>query len=242
MHVERYGRGEKIIFVHGSGWNTTMWYKQRDALQKNMEVIIVDLPGHGKSRGNACDSVEEYSESLYIMMKEQNLGKCYIAGHSLGGAICMSLTLSHPDVVKGLIIIGSGAKLRVLPQILEGIKRDKEKTVREIVALAFSQKASPSMKHEDFDETMKCSAEVIYKDFVACDHFNIMDSINRIAIPTLIICGTDDALTPPKYSRYLNKEIKGSRLVLIEDAGHMVMWEKPEEVNRAIEKFIKRST
>jgi len=209
------------------------------ACKKNMEVILVDLPGHGKSPGLACDSVREYSENLHRMMMEHNLGKCYIAGHSLGGAISMSLTLSHPDAVKGLIIIGSGAKLRVLPEILDGITRDKEKTVCEIVALAFSQKTSPSMKRVDFNETMKCSADVIFRDFNACNRFNIMDLVNKITAPTLIICGTDDALTPPKYSQYLNKEIKGSQLILIEDAGHMVMWEKPEEVNKAIEEFVK---
>ena len=167
------------------------------------------------------------------------MGQTYVAGHSLGGAIAMSLALSHPAAVKGLILIGTGAKLRVLPDILEGIARDKEKAVRNIVELAFSNKAPTALKTVNFEETMKCSAEVIYKDFNACDHFNIMDSVGSLSVPTLILCGADDSLTLPKYSSYLNREIKGSRLVLVEGAGHMVMMEKPEQVNRAIEQFVR---
>jgi pimeloyl-ACP methyl ester carboxylesterase len=85
---------------------------------------------------------------------------------------------------------------------------------------------------------MQCRAEVIYKDFNACDRFNIMESINSLKIPALIVCGTGDSLTPLKYSHYLNKAIRDSRLVLIQDAGHMAMLEKPEQVNRAIREFV----
>ena len=237
LYVERCGQGETIVFVHGSGLNTRMWDKQRDSLRSSMEVVIVDLPGHGKSPGDGCDSVEEYRDEVYGIIKRLDVGRCYLAGHSLGGAVALSLALSYRDVVAGLVLIGTGAKLKVLPQILEGIKKDKGHTLNSIVTLAFSKKASPALKKEAFDEMMRCRAEVIYKDFNACDRFNIMDSIASLMVPALIVCGTDDSLTPPKYSLYLNEAIPGSRLVLIEDAGHMVMREKPEEVNRAVEEF-----
>jgi pimeloyl-ACP methyl ester carboxylesterase len=87
---------------------------------------------------------------------------------------------------------------------------------------------------------MKNPKEVIHADFYACDHFNFMGQLDRITVPTLILCGTDDALTPPKYSEYLSAEIRGSELVLIPDAGHLLMLEKPLETNRAIESFVNR--
>jgi pimeloyl-ACP methyl ester carboxylesterase len=239
LHVERSGSGDKIIFIHGSGWNARMWHNQRDYLKSSMEVILVDLPGHGESSGDGCESVEEYGESVYGAIEGLSLRQAYVAGHSLGGAIAMSLALSDPGMVKGLILIGTGAKLRVLPHILEGITHNKEKTVRALVETAHSNKAASALKAIDLDEMMKCSAEVIYKDFSACDRFDIMGSINTLSFPALIMCGAEDALTPPKYSSYLNSKIEGSKLVLIEDAGHMVMIEKPDQVNRAIELFVK---
>lgn len=238
MHIERYGQGEKILFIHGSGWNTHMWRGQKDYLKSSMEVILVDLPGHGESPGDGCDSVEKYRDAVYEMITEHDFGKCYIAGHSLGGAIALSLSLAFPDILKGIILIGTGARLRVLPQILEGVVTDKENTVRNIGGLVFSNKTSSVLKDQTIHETMKCRAEVIHKDFYACNRFDVMDTVDSIRVPALIICGVDDALTLPKYSIYLNEAIKGSRLTLIDNAGHMVMMEKPMEVSRAIEEFV----
>ncbi len=238
-HIERYGQGEKILFIHGSGWNTHMWHNQKDYLATAMEVILIDLPGHGMSAGEGCESVEEYRDTVYKTMKESSIEKPYIAGHSLGGAIAQSLSLAYPDIIKGIILIGTGAKLKVLPQILEGIVNYPEKTVKDIVDLAFSVQTSQKLKNQALNEMMKCRTEVTLQDFRACDGFNIIGSISSITTPSLIICGTDDALTPPKYSLYLKNAIKDSRLITVEDAGHMVMLEKPEEVNRAIEQFIK---
>jgi pimeloyl-ACP methyl ester carboxylesterase len=239
MHIERYGQGEKILFIHGSGWNTHMWYGQRDYLASSMEVILIDLPGHGESPGNSCKTIEEYRDAVYETMKKHGIERPYIAGHSLGGAVAQSLSLTYPDSVKGIILVGTGARLRVLPHILEGIINDTENTIKNITEVAFSPKTSQTLKNEAFDEMMKCRAEVTSHDFHACDGFNIMESVSSITTPALIICGTDDALTPPKYSLYLNKTIKDSRLVFVEDAGHMVMMEKPAEVNSTIEEFVK---
>ena len=238
MHLERYGQGEKVLFIHGSGWNTHMWHNQRDYLKSSMEVMLVDLRGHGESPGDGCDSVEEYRDAVYEMIRELHIGRCYIAGHSMGGAIALSLSLAYPDIIKGIILIGTGARLRVLRQILEGVVNDKENTVTNISGFAFSKKTSSVLKDQAINEMMKCSGEVIYKDFSACNRFDVMDTVNSIRVPALIICGNDDTLTLPKYSLYLHEAIKGSRLTLIDDAGHMVMMEQPMEVNREIERFV----
>jgi pimeloyl-ACP methyl ester carboxylesterase len=89
-----------------------------------------------------------------------------------------------------------------------------------------------------FNEMMKCRKEVIHKDFCSCEEFNVMDRVKRITVSTLILCGEDDLLTPPRYSEFLHAEISESKLVRIPDAGHMLMVEKPEPVNRAIEAFV----
>ena len=241
LNIERYGQGEKIILIHGSGGSMWVWHTLTDYLKSSMEVILVDLPGHGQSPGEGYESVDKYTESIYSAIKEHNLQNCYIAGHSLGGAIAMSLAHSHPEIIKGIILIGTGAKLRVLPQILDGIINDNANTVNDIINIALSKNAPLSLKKEDYDETMKCKAEVIYKDFKACDNFNIIDSLHLLNLPCLIMCGTNDLLTPMKYSEFLSKQIKGSIVIFINDAGHMAMLEKPEEMSIAISDFVKRS-
>jgi pimeloyl-ACP methyl ester carboxylesterase len=239
--LERYGTGEKVLFIHGAGGSTKSWFYQMEYLKTSVEVMLIDLPGHGRAGdSDGSTAIDEHRDSVYMALKSSGIDRCYMVGHSMGGAIAMSCALSFPNVVKGIILVGTGARLRVFPEILEGIVKDKEKTLRSIIEFAISKNAPDSLKKGCFDEMMKCRPEVVYNDFYACNRFNIMKTIGSINVPTLIICGTDDALTPPEYSRYLHESIKGSELVLIKDAGHMVMLEKPEEVNKAIIKFVKR--
>ena len=239
MHIERHGAGQAILFIHGSGCSSAIWHWQKEYLQTSMEVVLIDLPGHGRSPGDGCGSVEEYGDAAYGAMMGSGSTGYYVAGHSLGGAIAMFLALSHPDAVKGIILIGTGARLRVLPRILEGILKEKERTLQDINALSFSKSAPAATREEALKEMAASRPEVIHKDFTACDRFDIMDSVGSIRVPALILCGEDDTLTPVRYSLFLKEKIAGSELTFIKGAGHMVMIEKPDEVNKAIEAFIK---
>ncbi|HNQ63924.1 MAG TPA: alpha/beta hydrolase [Syntrophorhabdaceae bacterium] len=237
--LERSGAGEIILFIHGAGGNANSWLYQTKGLKSQCEVIAVDLPGHGMaSVGKGCTSIKEYRDSIQDTLSSSGIDKCFMVGHSMGGAIAMSFAMTFPDTVKGIVLVSTGAKLKVFPQILEGLMKDKENTLNSIIEHAISKNAPDTLKMGYFEEMMKCSPEVIYGDFLACDRFNAMGTLNTINLPTLIICGTEDVLTPPKYSIYLQENIKGSRLVLIKDAGHMVMMEKPGEVNNAIIGFV----
>ncbi len=239
IHAERSGKGEKIIFIHGAGGNARSWYFQKESLKTSMEVILIDLPGHGQdSQGEGCKTLPGYIEYIHEAIHELGIDKCYMVGHSMGGAITMSFALSFPDMLKGIVLITTGAKLRVFPEILDRLKIDKEAAVKSIMDYAFSKKAPTALKENGVKDMMKCKAEVIYGDFSACEEFDLMDSVDKIKTPSLIICGNDDILTPPKYSEYLHKQIEGSQLVKIEDAGHMATLEKPDQVNKAIREWI----
>jgi pimeloyl-ACP methyl ester carboxylesterase len=241
LHLERHGQGEKLLFIHGAGGSSAGWYFQKEYLKRCSEVILVDLPGRGKSAGEGRRSIAEYVEITRALIVDHALGECYLVGHSMGGLIAMSLAITHPDLVKGLVLIATGARLRVSPEILEWMVENKERTVKMMMTLmAFSKKAPLALVDGAVAEMMKAPAETIFGDFFACDSADIMDEVKKIEAQTLVICGLDDRLTPPAYSDYLNRAIRGSKLVSIPDAGHMVILEKPEEVNRAIEAFVVR--
>ena len=92
------------------------------------------------------------------------------------------------------------------------------------------------------NDMMRCRPEVLYGDFLACDRFDIMNQVERIDLPTLILCGNEDEMTPVKYSQFLHQRIKGSRLEILPSAGHMVMMESPVAVNEKIKEFIATPT
>jgi pimeloyl-ACP methyl ester carboxylesterase len=80
---------------------------------------------------------------------------------------------------------------------------------------------------------------VMLNDFLCCDKFDIMDRVQQIKLPTLIICGESDAMTPVKYANYLGAKIADSKVVIIPQASHLVFAQKPRVVNKAIEDFLK---
>jgi len=223
-----------LLFIHGAGESHKIWENQ---IKFFSDLVAVDLPGHGVGVGKR--TIDEYIEYVKKFCDERGLKNIVMVGHSMGGAIVQKFALDHPEYLKAIVLVCTGAKLRVTPLIFEAIKRDYAQAVELITKLAFSSKATSEIKEKAAEEMKNISPEVTYGDFEACDKFNVMDRLKEITVPTLIICGFEDQLTPVKYSEYLKNNILNSKLEIIADAGHMVMLEKPKEFNEILEKFIK---
>lgn len=241
MKIERYGSGTPLVFIHGAGGSTLSWAFQKTFFEGSCTVFLVDLPGHGNSPGPSFDSVGGYADALNEAFADNAVPPAYIVGHSMGGAIAMDLAMRYPALVKGIVLIGTGARLKVYPEILEGVLKDTEKTARMIIDTAFSPVFPEKLKERVFAEYMKNDPKTVFDDFTACDGFNVMGRLDSLSAPALVMCGKEDRFTPVKYSHYLTDTIPGAGLVLIEGAGHMVMIERPAEVNGAIEAFLGRS-
>jgi pimeloyl-ACP methyl ester carboxylesterase len=229
---------ETVLFIHGAGGGQYTWSYQKKFFEKQFNPIIIELPGHGESEGEGEEEIGRYAEHVYAFLKALALPKVFLVGHSMGGAIVQTLSLTHAEVVKGIVLVGTGARLKVLPLILEGIKNNFKETVQKINQFSYSHKAPPELIEKGIFGMQQCLPEVLYGDFLACDRFDIMKEIERINLPTLILCGDDDQLTPVKYSQFLHSRIKGSRLEVLPNAGHMVMMESPQAFNEKIRKFI----
>jgi pimeloyl-ACP methyl ester carboxylesterase len=171
-------------------------------------------------------------------VKQLKLKNIILCGHSLGGAIVFSYYLHYPNEPKGLILCGTGARLRVHPAILDNLKNNFQEYLDSIQIAAFYRKTNEKVIKKHVKKTSQVDPEVIYQDFKICDGFDIMDKVEEIDIPSLIIVGNADKLTPVKYGKYLEEKIENSHLNIIEDAGHQVMLEKPEEVNKSITNFL----
>jgi len=223
-----------LLFIHGAGGSHKVWEYQMKFFS---DLVTIDLPGHGVGVGKR--TIDEYVESVKKFCDERGLKNIVMVGHSMGGAIVQKFALDHPESLKAIVLVCTGAKLRVTPLIFEAIKKNYAQAIELITKLAFSNKATSETKEKAAEEMRNISPEVTYGDFEACDKFNIMDRLKEIKVPTLIICGLEDQLTPVKYSEYLKNNIPNSKLEVIVDAGHMVMQEKPKEFNEILEKFIK---
>ncbi len=229
---------ETILFIHGAGGGEYTWGYQKGFFEKDFNPVIIELPGHGASGGEGEEEIGRYAEQVYAFLKVLGLQKVFLAGHSMGGAIVQTLALAHAEVIQGIVLVGTGARLKVFPMIFDGIKSNFEESVRMINRYAFSPKVQADLLEKGISFMLQYRPEVLYGDFLACDRFDLMSEVEKITLPTLIVCGEDDQLTPVKYSQFLNSRIKGSKLKVVSNAGHMVMLEAPQAFNEIVKGFI----
>jgi len=229
-----------IIFIHGSGGSSYVWNNQLAQLDTNSNLVAIDLPSHNQSDNFSELSLELYVDVVKTLVNSLKFKEVVLAGHSLGGAIIQSYYFKYPSEVSALILIGTGARLRVSPIILNSLKTNFQEFLDGLPIGGFYRKTPKEIINHYIAETSKIAPEVTYQDFKICDDFDVIDKIRLINVPCLIICGTEDRLTPPKYSHFFHEQIKNSEMVLIDNAGHFIMLEKADELNQAIKEFINK--
>jgi len=213
-----------LIFIHGSGGNSEIW-KDQFNLNVDYNLYFFDLPSHSKSDKFPDHTLELYVDVLRQFIEQSDFKNVILAGHSLGGAVIQAYYFKYPNDVKALFLIGTGGRLRVLPSTLETVKNNFPK---------FIQGMNDDLKKE----FLKTASNVCYDDFMICDGFDTLDKTELIDVPCLILVGREDDQTPVKYSEFFHKKIKNSELVIIDNAGHLVMMEQPKKLNEAIENYI----
>lgn len=225
-----------LVLLHGAGGSHLDWPPQlRQA--RITPVYALDLPGHGRSSGDGYDTIEAFAGVILAFLETLGLNKVILVGHSMGGAIAQLVALSHPSIVSGLVLIATGARLRVSNAILDHVLADFQSIVHIMPSMVWARDTPDGMIEQGMKRFAQNRPNSVYQDFVACNNFDVMDRISSIKIPALVICGTADQMTPLKFSQYLSRKMPDARLHVIDDAGHMVMLEHGEEVTAIIEAF-----
>ncbi|MBW2650730.1 MAG: alpha/beta hydrolase [Deltaproteobacteria bacterium] len=227
-----------LFFIHGSAGDYTVWENQYAGMEDEFNMVAVNLPGHGESGGSGEREVALYAKWVKKTVEALGLRKPVLAGHSLGAAIVLESAIRYGDMLSGIVTVGGGAKMPVNPLVLDGMKDDPSKIINSIPAFAVSKRHRERLKDFLIENFNRIDKEVAYGNFLACDRFDISGKLGQIRIPTLLICGEDDKMMPPKFSMYLEEKITGAKLVLIKEAGHFVMMEDAESFNAALREFV----
>jgi pimeloyl-ACP methyl ester carboxylesterase len=226
------------LFVHGAGGTHLDWPAELRRLPE-ANAICPDLPGHGRSPGLGRQTIPGYAADMVALLNTLHIEQAIIAGHSMGGAIALTLALQYPNRVLGLMLFGTGAKLGVHPDILGGMLDETAKSVNLILGGYWGAGATDSMRRRTQQRLIEFNPTILYNDYSACSRFDVRTELNQIRVPVLIVGGTDDRMTPFKFSSYLHEHITGSELVTVEGGGHMMILEQPAAVGAAAANWLR---
>lgn len=243
------GSGETVVLLHGYPFNRSLWNEQIEALKETHRVISPDLRGLGESPLTETATMEEMARDVAALLDSLEIESAIIGGLSMGGYVTLAFTRLFPNRVKGLIL----ADTRPQSDNEEG-KQNREKQAQKALSEGMSAIADEmlpkllsstaiaenplvvSRVREMVETTNPQGAANAQRGMaLRADHTAMLSSID---IPTLIIVGSEDALTPQSDSQNMHEAIKNSSLTIIEGAGHCSNLEKPEVFNNAIKKFL----
>ncbi|MDQ3805341.1 MAG: alpha/beta hydrolase [Acidobacteriota bacterium] len=249
---EEAGRGEPVVLLHGFPFNRSLWREQVAALGGRFRVITPDLRGHGESAvGEGPATMEEMAADVAALLDELGVRGAVVGGLSMGGYVTLAFCRRFPERVRALVLADTRAQGDT-----DEARRAREETARRALSEGMEPIAdsmlpkllSPSAlaARPDVAERVRAMILATPPEGAAAALRGMAvrpdqtDWLPEISVPTLIIVGSEDALTPPSDSETMRARIGGARLEVVEGAGHVSNLERPAEFNRALAEFLDR--
>jgi len=228
-----------LVLIHGAGGDHLSWPAEVRRLPE-YRVITPDLPGHGKTAGPGRQSVQDYARDVAEFINVAGLSRAVFVGHAMGGAIALALALDYPDRVAGIGLISTGPTLPIPSPVIENAANlsTLPLAIKSLQEMSLGSQTPENLKGIVLKRLTETRQTLLLNDLLACDRFNLADRLNTIRTPVLVVCGTDDKLTPLRFSEILSSEIPGAALQTVEGAGHMLVLEQPDRLAKLIRVFL----
>ena len=238
--ADRGGDGPPICFVHGSGGSSDVWSAQHRLADRN-PVVALDLSGHGDSDDIDAEpgytTLSAYADDVLAVVEATE--SRVLVGNSLGGAVVMQLLIERELDVDAAVLVGTGARLGVLEDLLDWLKNDFERAIEFLHGPdRLFHDPDPALREESIEQLRETGQAVTHRDFLTCHEFDVRAELSAIHCPVLAAHGEYDKLTPPRYHEYLAEEIDDAWIAGLEDAAHLAMVERPEAFNAAVTEFL----
>jgi pimeloyl-ACP methyl ester carboxylesterase len=224
-----------LVLVHGAGGGPELWDDVVRRLRPR-EADAVALPGH-RDPGPGRESVAEYAAWLADHIAPR--GPAIVVGSSMGGAIGLTLALQRPELVRGLVLVGSAASMHVSARILAALQRDEDypETTRWLAGMELAPGTDPRVVAKNASHIERVPRAVTLGDFSSCNAFDLEDRLGEIVVPALVVVGVHDGMLPLPRSEQLVAGLLNAELLVLERAGHLPMIERPRALAAAIARF-----
>ncbi|MEO0327277.1 MAG: alpha/beta hydrolase [Pseudomonadota bacterium] len=243
-----------LVLVHGAGGRDQDWpqaWRSADDVTRALgltpashvadldqyPIYSLDLPGHGKSEGEGCTSVDGYADVIKGFMEALDLSSVVLVGHSMGAAISLLVAIRQNPRLAGVVLIGSASKLQVAPPILEGLQTDFENTVDAIVKFSWYKETGAFFKEKGRQRMLETGSKVVYGDYFACADFDLTDELGQVEVPSLIIASDKDRMVRQEQS-LATAQAMNATYVALEECGHFQHIEQTANCAKAISEYL----
>ena len=233
-----------ILLIHGSGLSHIVWsLHEQFYASSGFNVLAVDLPGHGNSDGPAIKSIQEISDWIKKLMQEINIKKITIVGHSQGSLVGIDFSSRYPELIDKLVLVAGSYKMPVNKDLIDLAEAGDEKAVLLMMKWGYEgSKAfiggNPVKKIINSTREIR---EILAVDLNACNNYKDGKvSLEKINCPTLCIFGDLDKMVPLEVGNKMATMIKNSEKKIINNCGHMIIFEKAFEMRKIVKEFLSK--
>ena len=236
----RAATGPVVVLLHGVGGNYLTWPPQLRRMPGAL-VIAPDLPGHGESAGKGYDTTRGYAGFVADLLGKLGVSQPVVVGHSLGAAIALDYAHVAGDGVAAVGLLAGGEVMPISSDLLDAIRNDYCGATQRIAGASAPSDAPAHRRSLYLERLRRTDPDVLYRDVEACLAFDARPYASDVHTPALIVAGTDDRVVPPSCSQALHDRMPHSELQLLQDAGHMFLWERTDQVLRLVQQLVART-
>ena len=234
-----------VVLLHGAGFDHTAWaLHSRWFAHHGYSVLAPDMPGHGRSCGAPLRSIAEMADWTAALLEAAGVARATLVGHSMGSLVALETAARHPAKVSALGLIGTTATMNVGPDLLKAAEANDHAAVDmvSIWGLGFDAELGGSLApglwmHGGAQRVLeRCPPGVLFSDLSACNAYqDALAAASKITVPTTLVLGERDMMTPSRGGKALAAALPNSRIVVLPGAGHMMMAERPDELLAALQ-------
>jgi pimeloyl-ACP methyl ester carboxylesterase len=233
-----------VVLIHGAGFDHSAWaLHSRWFAHNGFSVLAPDLPGHGRSAGAALGSIAAMADWISALLDAVGSNKAYLIGHSMGSLVALEASARHPQKVSALGLIGTAATMTVGPDLLKAAEANDQTAIDmvSIWGLGFNGELGGSLvpglwMHAGAQRVLQRNRPgVLFSDLAACNTYqDACAAAAKVTVPTTIVLGEKDMMTPARAGKTLAAAIPHARTVVLPGAGHMLMAQRPDELLAAL--------
>ena len=235
---------DTIILLHGSGLTHIVWSLTEQYLSnKGYNILALDLPGHGNSEGPSLKSIEEIAEWLEKIINKIEIQHLTILGHSQGCLEAIEYVSKYSSKIKNLILVGGSYKITVNQDLIDLASAGDKDSIKLIMKWGYegSKKFIGGNPVEKIINSSRAIREILAVDLIACNNYkNGFEAAKSIKCPTLLIFGELDKMVSLEKSKKFAELIPNAETYIIQNCGHMIMFENAFKMREKIAEFLKK--